>query len=497
MLEKFEKYRNFYREIVKISEIQSILHWDFEVMMPKDAAENRAEQMSFLAKMQHEMFTSEKLTKLAEDAKEEINQKKPENEKILFRELEILERDRSRAMRIPPEIIEKLSKLTSISHNVWVSARKNKKFKEFEPNLSQIVEIVREIGDLYGYEEERYDALLEEYETKTTAKELGALFGDLKKSLIPLIEKSRTYPNPFKNKIDAVYQKSFNDKLSKCLGLSGSKSRLDESEHPFSTSLGKMDKRITTRYEESDPMSSIFGVLHETGHSLYELGIGEMSEYPNPLTSSVSLGLHESQSRLWENQIGRSKEFWEYFYPKMLDEFRLTSKDLDFTGLINYIRSVEKTKIRVEADQVTYNLHVILRFEIERELISGNLKVKEIPDLWNSKMKDYFGLMIENDSEGVLQDVHWSGGSFGYFPTYALGNIYSAQLFHFFLKENQSFWESVKSKGDLSTLLNWLKKKVHLNGRIFDPKDLIFQATGEYPDSKYLMKHLELQISDA
>ncbi|MBE7410448.1 MAG: carboxypeptidase M32 [Leptospiraceae bacterium] len=491
MTNKLQKYRDYYKKIVKFSEIQSVLHWDYEVMMPKDAAENRSEQISLLAKMHHDMFVSEEFTRLIDDAKNEVIQKNPPDKEILLREFQILKKDRDRALKIPTDLVENFSKQTSISHQVWANARKNNNFKEFEPNLTQIVDLIKEMGELYGYEEERYDSLLEEYETKTTAKDLELLFHSLKKSLVVLIEKSKTYPNPFKKTVSESLQKSFNEILPEYLGLPNSRSRLDISEHPFSTSLGKMDKRITTRYDEANPLSSIFGVLHETGHSLYELGLGEMNDFPTPLTSSVSLGLHESQSRLWENQIGRSREFWEFFYPKMLSRFQLTSKDIDLQGLIDYLHSTEKTKIRVEADGLTYNLHIILRFEIERELISRNLKIKDIPELWNSKMKEYFGLRIENDSEGVLQDVHWSGGAFGYFPTYTLGNIYSAQLFFFFAKNHPNFLGSVSKSGDFSILLNWLKEKIHLQGRIFDPKELIFQATGEFPNSKYLLNYLE------
>ena len=258
--------------------------------------------------------------------------------------------------------------------------------------------------------------------------------------------------------------------------------------------MGAKDKRITTRYQLDDPISSIFGVLHETGHALYEFGIANMKHYPSPLSSAVSLGVHESQSRLWENQVGRSRSFWDHYYPIMLKEFSIYHYDLPFEDFYKFINSVSKSKIRVEADQVTYNLHIILRFEIERDLISKKIRVKDLPEVWNLKMKDFFDLKIDNDAEGVLQDVHWSGGSFGYFPTYTLGNIYSAQLFNKFLETHQSFWDDVSKRGNFSALNIWLNKNIYSKGRLLEPKDLIKHATGENPNSEYLIKYLKSKI---
>jgi carboxypeptidase Taq len=211
---------------------------------------------------------------------------------------------------------------------------------------------------------------------------------------------------------------------------------------------------------------------------------------------SASYGVHESQSRLWENHVGRSRPFWEYIYTTFLKELNIYHYDLPFDKLYNYVNSVSPSKLRVESDQVTYNLHIILRFEIEREIIKGNLLIKEIPEVWNSKMKEYFDLEIQNDAEGVLQDIHWSGGSFGYFPTYTLGNIYAAQLFHTFLKTHQSFWDDIRSRGDFSNLVKWLNRNVYSQGRVFYPKELIKQATGEYPNSSYLEKYLKSKLRE-
>jgi carboxypeptidase Taq len=495
MMNELQSYRNFWKEYTRLGDIISLLHWDSEVMMPDDGRAERAEQISQLSSLSHKMFTGDESKRQIENIKNLIAKNPPEAAP-LRRELEILERDRNRAITLPIELVERFSKLTNLAHGIWADAKKNKDFKSFEPTLTEITELSIEMAECYGYTTERYDALLEGYETGAKSHDLENLFLHLKNSLIPIVNEGKSYPSPFKKPIPVELQKAFNDKLPGLLGLSPTASRLDISVHPFSTSLGSKDKRITTRYHITDPLSSIFGVLHETGHALYEYGLGQMKDYPSPLAAAASLGVHESQSRLWENQVGRSRAFWEYFYPILLKEFNIYHYDLPFNDLYNHLNSVNKSKIRVEADQVTYNLHIILRFEIERALISRKIKVSDLPEVWNQKMKESFDLKINDDSEGVLQDVHWSGGAFGYFPTYTLGNIYSAQLFHHFLTTHESFWDDVINRGDVTSLNKWLAKKVYSHGRILDPKDLIKEATGEAPKSDYLIKYLKTKVQE-
>jgi carboxypeptidase Taq len=492
-----ESFKKFWKEYTHLGDIISLLHWDSEVLLPESGREERAEQIAYLSSMAHKKFTGDECLKEIDSLSDYIEKKQPENKDFLKRELEIIKRDRDRAVKLPVDFVEKFSKLTNLAHGVWASSKKNKSFKEFEPTLKEIVDMSIEMAELYGYEKEPYDALLDSYEYGERAEDLDKLFVSLKNSLIPIVNEAKYFENVFKKGIDEDLQKSFNNKLPALLGLPENSSRLDISLHPFSTGMGAKDKRITTRYQKEDPISSIFGVLHETGHALYEYGIAKMKEYPSPLCSAVSLGVHESQSRLWENQVGRSRAFWEYFYPILLKEFNIYKyDDLSFEDFYRYINSVSKSKIRVEADQVTYNLHIILRFEIERDLIAKKIKVSELPEIWNSKMKESFDLNIENDSEGVLQDIHWSGGSFGYFPTYTLGNIYSAQLFHKFLEENPEFWEDVRKRGNFTSLLNWLEDKIYSKGRIYEPKELIQKATGESPNSEYLIRYLKHKLTE-
>lgn len=497
-MKELKKYREYWKELVHIENILSLLHWDSEVLIPEAARTERAEQIAYLSKLYHTKYVSSELDDILASLFQALNSLDLNDEEkfILKKELEVLNHDRYRAKKLRTELVEELSRITNLAIGIWANAKKNKNFSEFAPTLQKIILLVQEKADQYSYNTERYDALLEDYEIGVRASELEELFKHLKNSLIPLINQFQTYPNPFLKPVHKELQYFFNKKLSVLLGLPENSHRLDTSQHPFSTSLGANDKRITTRYDEVDPLSSVFAVLHETGHALYEYGLSQSKNYPSPLTVPASYGVHESQSRLWENQIGRSRPFWEFMYPTLLRDFNIYHYDLPFEKLYNYVNSVSRSKIRVKADQVTYNLHIILRFEIERELIKGSLLVKDLPEVWNSKMKEFFDLEIENDAEGVLQDIHWSGGSFGYFPTYTLGNIYAAQLFSVFLKTHQSFWDDVRSRGDFSSLVKWLTKAVYSQGKIYAPKELIKHATGEYPDSSYLEKYLKSKLRE-
>lgn len=496
----FSEYRNLYARLQNYRDIQSVLQWDSEVMMPPQGRAARSRQLSELSRLTHELFTGEEFTRVLDSAKNEVERMDSQDtlKGKRQRELEILTHKREKSTKLPTSFVQKLTEKTNLAQGIWESAKKNKKFSEFAPTLDELVAIAKEQADYYGYTKERYDALIDDYEIDTTADFLDSLFRDLKQDLIPMIDNAVAYPNAFselkqmgKKSITIAQQEEFCKRLPPALGLPKDESRLDISAHPFSTSLGPKDKRITTRFDELDPLSGVFGVMHEVGHSLYEAGLSEIEDAPHPIAEYLSLGVHESQSRLWENQVGRSDAFWTYYYPQALECWGLTEKDLTFANLMNTVRSVSKSKIRVEADQLTYNLHIILRFEIERELIAGNISTKDLPDIWNQKMKDYFGLKIENDAEGVLQDVHWCMAAFGYFPTYTLGNIYSAQLYQAFRKQNPDFESNLAKTGNTQPLLQWLREKVHHKGSELPVADLILQATGEQPGSQALVKHLK------
>jgi carboxypeptidase Taq len=493
---EFTEYRNYWKELTYLRDVVSILHWDSEVVMPEDARAGRAEQISNLTTLHHKKYINQDFSRVIDRAANWIERTNPENYSSLKRELSVLQKDRERAVKLPVELVEKFSKTTNLAFGVWMNAKANKNFSEFEPILSEIVALSIQTAECYGYNRHRYDALLESYETGITVEDLDPLFKNLKNSTAPFVNEAKDFPNPFKKEINEQRQENFVKKIPAKLGLSDKLCRLDKSAHPFSTTLGAKDFRITVRYDLNDPISAIMAVLHESGHAQYEMGLSNASSSPSPLHTAASFGIHESQSRLWENQIGRSRQFWEFYYPVLLKEFEISHYDLSFDDLYNYVNTVARTKTRVEADQLTYNLHIILRYEIEKELVSEQLKVKEIPERWNSQMEELFDIKIQNDAEGVLQDVHWSGGSFGYFPTYSLGNIYSAQLFHKFLESNPGFWQKVSTSGDFSLLSSWLYKNVHSKGRLYDPPTLIEKVTGELPSVEYLSKYLKAKVKE-
>lgn len=491
-----ENYRKQYRKIKLFQDVASVLHWDSEVMMPEEGREYRSAQIAAVAELTHDWMTDKSFLNQIQSAKQSINEL-PESERSLWhRELEVLMEEKEKADKLPSEFVSEFAKVTNLAHAEWAEAKKGKNFQSFAKRLEELVQLSKKQADYFGYTTEPYDALLDSYEKGAKANQIQVLFSDLKESLVPIVATAPKFKNPFPGPISVEKQTKFCNRLPSLLGLTTKESRLDTSNHPFSTSLGQGDKRITTRYSETDPLSSIFGVLHETGHSLYESGLSAMPDWPTPITEFLSLGIHESQSRLWENQVGRSLPFWEFVYPILLSDFGLTDKELPFKELYQYINSTEKTKVRVEADQVTYNLHIILRFEIERDLINGKIQVKDLPEIWNTKMKESFGLKIDNDAEGVLQDIHWSMGAFGYFPTYTLGNIFSSQFFKKFTEEFPDSHNKFSAKGDFSDLLGWLRKNIHSKGKIYDVDTLMKQTTGESPNAKHLISYLNGKIKE-
>ncbi|TGL60963.1 carboxypeptidase M32 [Leptospira sarikeiensis] len=495
LLPAFREYRNEFQNIQHLRNIGSVLHWDMEIGIPKDGLAERGDQLSFLSGLAHKSFISDPFRKLAERAREENSKADLPGKSLRERELHLLFKDLDRSSCLPISWVEEFSKTTSEAHSIWVDARKKNDSSIFLPILEKIVGLVFQKADLFGYSTEAYDALLDEYEPEAKASDLEILFSDLRKSLVPLLAKAKDSEFPFVGNFPIDSQIPFNKSLPVLLGLPESGFRLDASAHPFSTSLGSFDKRITTRYEDSDPLSSVYSVLHETGHALYEAGISLIIGGPSPLKDSVSLGVHESQSRLWENQVGRSKEFWEGVYPIFLEKMGIKESSLPFAKLYSFVNRSKPSFIRVEADQITYNLHVILRFQIERAIFRKELALKDLSKAWKDGMKDLLGVDVPDDAKGFLQDVHWSGGAFGYFPTYSLGNIYAAQLYSAFVQQNPKFPEELK-KRETSSLLAWLRKHVHSKGRSLEAKDLIREATGEEPNSKYLVEYLGSKIKE-
>lgn len=461
------------REVKILHGIEGLLHWDQETHMPKGAGAIRGEQLKVLSGIAHELFTSKRfenaLSKLIDLESGEFKQDLSEEKQSAVREWR---RDFLKAVKLPKAFVEKLSQLTSQSIQVWQTARQENKFSLFAPYLEQLIELSFEKARYLGFEKQPYDALLDHYEPELRESEVEEIFSHLKVGVKGLLEKIKSAPQVdssfLEGDFDHEKQLSFSKEVLLAMGYNFEQGRMDISTHPFSTSFHPTDSRITTRMYTKNILDCILATIHEGGHSLYEMGL-PVEHFGSPLCESISLGVHESQSRFWETRIGLSKPFWSFFLPKLQALFPIkASLDTFWRG----INKVEPTYIRVEADEVTYPLHVILRFEIEKGFFQGTVRVNDLPDLWRAKMRDLLGIVPPTDREGCLQDIHWSMGAFGYFPTYTLGNLYASHIFLAFSRDNPD-WETRVARGDLLFIRNWLKDKVHKHGRRFTSKQLM------------------------
>ncbi|MFW9855216.1 MAG: carboxypeptidase M32 [Candidatus Thorarchaeota archaeon] len=484
-----------YREHEILNQAISVLEWDFETYMPKKGVDQRSEQLALLAALVHDRITDTRIGELINEVKTspEYNAMNSHQKRNIF----LLERDHTRAIRLPREFIEEYTRQTTIGVHTWKQAKKDKNYEIFKPELSKIIELVKKRASLLSPEKNPYNVLLDEYEPGMTQEVYTQIFQDLKTGLLPIIEKcvkatDRPDPKVLRRNCPISIQRKLSEDLSSVVDYDLTRGRIDETEHPFT--IGYLDDvRITTHYYEDNFTSSFFSVLHEAGHGIYEQNLDSEFKY-QPVGASASYGLHESQSRLIENVIGRSPEFWDFYYPRLLKHTGDLFKDLDLQTIYRAINNVQRTKIRVEADEMTYCLHIIIRFEIERDLIAGKINVDQLPEIWNQKYKQYLGVEIQDDSEGVMQDTHWAGGLFGYFPTYALGSLYNAQMLSSIKKDLPNYSELLR-KGNLSPIILWLKEKIHSPGNLYDPPEFIERITGERMNAKYFLQYLEDKYS--
>lgn len=479
-------------ELYHLSSTLAILNWDQEVFMPPKGAALRAAAISNLAGILHEKFVSKDFAGLLENAKELLDGGKlADEETAIVRELW---REYERQKKLPVKFVKEMAQVCSEGHNIWIKAKEKSDFKIFLPQLKKIVELKRKEAELVGYKKSPYDALLDTYEPYASADEISIILSELKDFLVPFLEKIKKTkvkidPKILEGDYPTSKQKKFNCEVARKMEFDFEAGRLDTSVHPFSTGFHPQDVRMTTRYRKHDLFDSLFGVIHETGHSLYEQGL-DPKNFGTPLGEAISLGIHESQSRMWENNVARSKNFWKYFFPKLQSQFSEPFAKIKFDDFFRAVNFVQPSSVRVEADEVTYNLHIILRFEIEKELIEGAIEVEDLPKIWNAKMKEYLGVDVKNDSEGVLQDVHWSGGGIGYFPTYSLGNLYAAQFWSAAKKEILNLEKEIEA-GEFGHLLEWLRKNIHIHGKMFSADGLVREVTGEPLTSRYFIDYLK------
>lgn len=481
-----------YKEISQLGKINAVLGWDMNVNLPVKAASARGQQIGLLTALATDKWLDPEFRNLIEKASNEKSL--TPDEKAMIRNLEWAGQF---YWKVPKEIVVEFSETTSEAFMAWQKAKVENDFPAFADYLSKILRLNRTIADHLGYKENRYDALLNLYEQNLTVKKLDVIFGQLKKELVPFLKKltkQSAKDKTVSNYIgpDFFYSEKRQAQLSnfiiKRMGYDLQAGRLDVSAHPFTTTLAGSDVRITTKYLPHDFRSSFTASIHETGHALYDQGYQEDYE-DTPLEGGVSLGIHESQSRFWENQVGRSEAFltWltpilQAFYPEHLSS--ITPQEVNI--LFNH---VEPGLVRIEADEVTYNFHIMLRYELEEKLINEKIDVRDLPEIWRTKMKEYLGVVPKTDREGVLQDVHWSYGNFGYFPTYTLGNLYSAQFTRKMKKELNL--DTLINKGEFGTILSWLRDNIHVHGSSVWPNELVKKVTGEELNPKYFIEYIK------
>jgi len=465
--------------------------------MPPGGAEARARHLGVMSKFAHELATSEETFQLFQAAKPEVaNAPYDSDDASLYRvgwhELE-------KVRKLPTDLVEELTRTTTLAHSIWADARAKNDFKAFAPILEKIIGLKQRQAECIGYTDHIYDALLDDFEPGLKTADVDSTFAELRKELVPLVAAIRAKLDAVDDSImhldyDEGKQREFAELVVKKFGYDFHRGRQDRAVHPFATSFSRDDVRITTRYERNFINVAMFGTFHEAGHGIYEQGFAANLE-GNLLCNASSLGVHESQSRLWENLIGRSRGFWKHFFPILQTYFPDQLGKVELEHFYKAINRVNPQQVRVEADEATYNLHIMLRFELEKDLLSGTLKVSDLPEAWNAKSKDYLGYVPPTDSLGVLQDVHWSAGLIGYFPTYSLGNLLSVQLLEKAIAAHPSIPAEIE-QGEFGNLLSWLRQHVHEVGRKYQPKELVLRATGEPLQSRSYMHYLKTKFSE-
>jgi len=481
-------------QVMDIRSALALLEWDQETYMPPKGGAARGQQIATLSALAHRLFVDPEIGRILGNLRDSIDRLDPDDA-ALVRETYY---DYGRAVRLPESFVREFAEEQSKAFHAWVKAREDADFGVFKPHLDRLIELLRKKADLLGYEGSPYNALLEEFERGATAEGLRELFGELAARQSALVRRiaaceadqdakwlDQDWPEPA--------QQAFTVSILKSMGYDLEAGRQDKSVHPFTTSFDVRDVRITTRFDPRNPLTGLSGSMHEGGHALYDQGFLE-SDRRTPLASAPSLGMHESQSRMWENMIGRSLPFWKHGVTAMARHFPGQLDGVSSETVYRTINRVRPSLIRVDADECTYNLHVILRFEIEAGLMENRIAVHDIPEIWNAKMKEYLGVDVPDAARGCLQDVHWSHGAVGYFPSYALGNLYAAQLFEKMFEDTPGLWERV-GEGDFAPVLGWLRRNVHHAGRRKTASELIRHVTGKEPTTAPYLRYLEMKYT--
>lgn len=487
-------FRNHLEKMAHYNEALSLIVWDLRTGAPKKGVEQRTKVIGTLSSEVLAMQTSAEMERYIETLNEAEGL-----DPIIRRSVEVAKREFDKYRKIPKDRYREYVELQSVAEAVWEEAKPTADFKQLQPYLEKLVRYNIEFAELWGYEQNRYDALLDQYEPGVPVAKIDDVFDELRQHLVDLLQEVQTSPHQpdvsfFQTEFPIDGQKTIGKRILKEIGYDFEAGRLDLTAHPFAIQLNPKDVRITTKYDETDFRMALFSTMHECGHGLYEQNISS-ELLGTPLCRGTSMGIHESQSLFWENMIGRSYEFWTQYYDVLVEQFPEQLRGVDVDTFYRGINTVEPSLIRIEADELTYSLHIMIRYEIEKALINEQIEVAELPEIWNEKMNEYLGLTPAHDGEGVLQDVHWSGGSFGYFPSYALGYIYAAQFMKQLQTDVPDYKESVAA-GDLSGVKEWLTEHIHRHGFMYDPQDLLKRVTGEDLDARHLVTYLERKYKD-
>ena len=487
MEEKINKFREMIKEKKIIDSMLALLQWDLETQAPKGGYKLISEMIGELSLKSYNLTTSKEFLEMLKELKK--NEEKLDN--IVKREIELLEEEVEKIKVIPSEEYKMYSELTAKAQGIWEIARENNDFESFAPILEQIFNFNRKFIEYRGIKEDVYSEILNDYEKGMNVKKLDNFFAELKKEIVPLLKEvnknKRDFQKKVKFEVSEYNQKLFSKEVLEYIGFDLERGVLSESAHPFTLTVNKDDVRLTTRYLKDLPFSSIFSTIHEGGHGVYEQGVDEILK-DTILSDGASMGIHESQSRFYENVVGRSKEFWFGILEKSKFKYSKLS-ELTLEEIYKGINEVSPSLIRVEADELTYSLHIMVRYEIEKGILSGEYLVKDLPRVWNEKMYEYLGVVPSTDSEGVLQDVHWSCGLIGYFPSYALGNVYSLQILNAMKKDINI--EGTLERGELKRIKEWLREKIHRYGKLKTPKEIMVSVTGEELNPEYYIEYLK------
>jgi len=497
MSDKYQQLRELFGEIFDLKAAANVLEWDQQIYMPPGGGSVRAMQLATLLRLAHVKLVSDEFGAALEAAEAEVASLDPDCDEV--RVVRKVTRDVDKWRKVPSEWVGEFTRITALSQQAWEKARAESDFAQFEPHLNKVVELRKQYAEFFAPYGHPYDPLLDFFEPGMKTTEVKAVFDELRPQQVELVQNIAEHGAPVDDSLlhqpfDEGKQWDFGVEVAKALGYDFESGRQDKAVHPFTIGFGVGDVRITTRFNPNYLGTALFGTMHEAGHAMYGQGVKPTLDRTN-LIEGASYGIHESQSRMLENLVGRSRPFWVAFYPRLQKVFPSQLGDVDLETFYRAINKVERSLIRVEADEATYNLHIMLRFEIETALMEGKISVGDLPEIWNSKMEDYLGILPPDDAKGVLQDVHWSCGYIGYFPTYALGNLMASQLWVKIDEDIPNLARQIE-RGEFGDLLAWLRENIHQHGAKFEPMELLQRVTGSSLSPEPYLHYLRSKYMD-